>query len=109
MDVAVVEAAPEAEAPTPRVWRWPGRLALVLAVLTPPLVAAGIVVATLDEFLLAWWIGFAAIAVSLLAVSFGIVAVAGGWARGAGIAGILLGVVANPLVLVWGLDLLEGL
>lgn len=113
MDVAVVEPAPVAGSrpsrARPRPWRWPGRLAVGFALLTPLLVGVGIAVSTLDDVLVAWWIGFAAIAASLLAVSFGLVAAVGGWSRGAGIAGIVLGVLANPLVLVWGLDLLEGL
>ena len=51
-------------------------------------------------------LAFVAIGTSGIAVLLGLVAAVGGWARGAGIAAIVLGVVANPILLLRGLGIL---
>ncbi len=88
--------------------RWPGRIALVAGILTPLVVSAGILAATDDAFLVGTVLAYAAIGTSGIAVLVGLVAAVGGWGRGAGITGIVLGLVANPLVLLHGLGLLGG-
>jgi hypothetical protein len=84
--------------------RWPGRTALMLGILTPVAVTAGVLAVSLDAFLVATiaaWIGIVASAVAVLG---GIVAAIGNWERGAAIGGIALGLLTNPLVLTYGLD-----
>jgi hypothetical protein len=94
----VVEIAP-AHRP-----RWPGRTALALGILTPLAVTAGVVATGFDAFEVATVAAWTAIGASALAVLGGIVAAIGNWERGAAIGGIALGVLANPLVLTYGLD-----
>lgn len=90
-------------APTRRP-RWPGRTALALGILTPLAVTTGVVATGLDAFEVATVAAWAAIGASALAVLGGIAAAIGNWERGAAIGGVALGVLANPLVLTYGLD-----
>ena len=94
----VVEIAP------PRRPRWPGRTALALGILTPLAVVTGVIAAGGGAFELATIAAWASIGTSALAVLGGIAAAIGNWERGAAIGGIVLGVLANPLVLTYGLD-----
>lgn len=89
--------------------QWPGRLALASGVVTALAVAAGIWCAEAGLHLAAWTAGVFAIVTSLVAVLAGVTATIGGWARAAGVAGLALGVAANPVVLTRGLDLAAGL
>ena len=84
--------------------RWPGRAALAAGILTPAAVAVGVAAAQAGAFEPATVAAWAAIGASALAVVGGIVAIAGNWDRGAGIAAVALGILANPLVLLHGLD-----
>jgi uncharacterized membrane protein YcjF (UPF0283 family) len=99
----VTLAEPVATPPS-RPVRWPGRTALALGILTPLAVVAGVIAVTYDAFLpatIAAWVGIGA---SVLAVLGGIAAAIGNWDRGAAIGGIAFGLIANPLVLTYGLD-----
>lgn len=84
--------------------RWPGRAALALGILTPIAVVTGVAAVSLDEFAVATIAAWVGIGASVLAVLGGIVAAIGNWERGAAIGGIALGLLANPLVLTYGLD-----
>jgi uncharacterized membrane protein YcjF (UPF0283 family) len=99
-----VTIAEPVAAPPRRSARWPGRAALVLGILTPIAVVAGVVAVSYDAFLFATVAAWTGIAASALAVLGGIAAAIGNWERGAAIAGIILGLFANPLVLTYGLD-----
>jgi len=96
--------------PAPRrAARWPGRVALGLALLTVAGVVAGIALDASDLRAAAWLVAFLAIGTSALAVIVGVLAAASGRGRATGVAGIVLGVVANPLLLTWGLPAIGGL
>jgi hypothetical protein len=88
----------------PRVVRWPGRAALVAGILTVVAVVVGLTAVTLDAFGVATWAAWAAIGLSALAILGGIAATIGNWDRGAAIAAIVMGALANPLVLLYGLN-----
>lgn len=94
----IVETAPRTRP------RWPGRTALALGILTPIGVATGVVATGFDAFEVATVAAWGAIGASALAVLGGIVAAIGNWDRGAAIGGIAFGLLANPLVLTYGLD-----
>jgi uncharacterized membrane protein YcjF (UPF0283 family) len=89
--------------------RWPGRSAFAFGILTPIAVGFGIFIATDHAHAPATVLAYVALVASALAVVLGLVAVIGSWGRGAGIAGLGLGVLANPLVLLYGLETLGGL
>lgn len=84
--------------------RWPGRVALALGILTPIAVVTGVVAVSYDAFAVATIAAWVGIGASALAVLGGLVAAIGNWERGAAIGGIALGLLANPLVLTYGLD-----
>lgn len=84
--------------------RWPGRVALAAGILTPLGVAVGVAAVQARAFDVATAASWAAIGTSILAVVAGVVAIAGNWDRGAGIAALALGILGNPLVLLHGLD-----
>jgi uncharacterized membrane protein YcjF (UPF0283 family) len=92
------------ELDSPRRARWPGRTALALGILTLLGVGAGETAVAFDAFEVATVAAWAAIGTSALAVLGGVVAAIGNWERGAAIGGVALGVLANPLVLTYGLD-----
>jgi hypothetical protein len=106
LDPATTEAAPPVPTLRPV---WPGRVSLVFGVLTVAGLAAGIVLATSDLFLAATYAAWAAVGAGALAAVVAVVALVGGFGRGAAVAGLLLGVVANPLVLTPALDAIGGL
>jgi len=106
----VVDPAPEQIAATPHARpRWPGILSFVLALLTVAGVATGIALATSDLYLLATYAAWGAIGASILAVLLGIVAAIGRFGRGWAVAGVALGVIANPVLLTTALDRIGGL
>lgn len=88
--------------------RWPGRAALGAGILTPIAVATGVAAAQTGAFELANGAAWTAIGASALAVLGGIAAIIGNWDRGAGIAGLAIGVLGNPLVLLHGLGGIEA-
>jgi len=89
--------------------RWPGRAALAASILTVVAVIVGLLAAPLDQFGVATVAAWAAIALSALAVIGGVVATIGNWDRGSAIAAIIIGALANPLVLLYGLNAVAGL
>ena len=101
------ELAPEPRGPRRRS-SWLGGVALAFGIATPLVVAAGIATATADAHLTGTVLAYVAIGTSIVAVLTGGMAVIGGWGRGAGIGGIVLGVISNPIVLIRALELLAG-
>jgi hypothetical protein len=88
--------------------RWPGILSGVLALLMLAATAIGIQLASHDQLQASTSCAYAAIALSVAALVFGIVAIIKRWGRGAGIAGAIVAVLGNPLVLLYGLTALGG-
>ena len=86
-----------------------GALAALLAVLTVAALVSGIVIATALDYRLATTLSYAAIGLSVLAVIGGVAAVILDLGRRWGIAAVILGIVANPLVLLVVLRFLGGL
>lgn len=101
---------PLAAPPRPRVRPvWPGIVAFALGLAAAGALATGIVLATDDRFQYATWVAWAAVGISAIAVLTGIVALILGRDRAWAVAGIVLGVIANPLVLTPGLDAIGSL
>ena len=88
--------------------RWPGILSGVLALLMLAATAVGIQLAAHNQLALSTYAAYAAIALSLAALIFGVIAITKRWGRGAGIAGAIVAVLGNPLVLLYGLSALGG-
>jgi hypothetical protein len=105
-DLEPVEARPRRARTRPR---WPGILSFVLALATVAGVATGIALATSDLYLAATYTAWGAIGASGLAVVLGLVGIIGRLGSGWAVAGLILGVLANPLVLTAALDLIGGL
>jgi hypothetical protein len=88
---------------------WPGIVSFALAVVTVVGVIVGITLATSDLYVAATFTAWVAIVASGLAVVLGLIALIRRFSRGFAVAGIILGVIANPLVLTAALDLIGGL
>ena len=88
--------------------RWPGILSGVLALAMLASTALGIQLASRNELTLSTSCAYAAIAFSVAALVLGLIAIAKRWGRGAGIAGAVVAVLGNPLVLLYGLSALGG-
>ncbi len=88
--------------------RWPGIVSGVLALAMLASTAVGIQLASRNELLFASYAAYAAIALSVAALFFGVLAIAKRWCRGAGVAGVVVAVLGNPLVLLYGLSALSG-
>jgi hypothetical protein len=88
--------------------RWPGILSGVLALLMLAATAVGIQLAAHNQLTLSTYAAYAAIGFSLAALVFGLIAITKRWGRGAGIAGAIVAVLGNPLVLLYGLSALGG-
>ena len=88
--------------------RWPGIDAGLLALLMLASTTAGIQLASRNQLVLANDAADAAIAFSAAAIVFGLIAIVKSWGRGAGIAGAVVAVLGNPLVLLYGLSALGG-
>jgi uncharacterized integral membrane protein len=88
--------------------RWPGILACILAVLM--LVATGVAIQLSAQlnYSAATIVAYLAIALSVAAIVAGLIAIFGRWARAAGVVGLIVGVLGNPLVLNYGLNYLAG-
>ncbi|MCU1580284.1 MAG: Naphthoate synthase [Rhodoglobus sp.] len=86
-----------------------GVLALAFAVLTAAALAAGVVMATAGDYRLATVVAYGAIGLSVLAVIGGVLAVILGWGRRWGVIAVIVGVVADPLVLLVVLRFVGGL
>lgn len=89
--------------------RWPGIVAFGLAVATIAGLVTGLVLATSDLYLAATYSAWVGIGAGALAVVVGLVGVVGRFGSGWAAAGIIIGVVANPLVLTVALDVIGGL
>ena len=111
MSLDSVQAAPETNSPidTPKPVRRLGMASFVLAILVVALEAIAIAIGSGGAWgaatVLAWFV------IALLAVSIavGLVAILTGNGRRWGIFAVALGLLANPLVLVWLFSLLRGL
>lgn len=88
--------------------RWPGLLSCILSVLMLVSTGAGIQVASAGDYTLSTALAYLAIALSGLALLFGVIAIVKRWARGAGIVGSIVAVAGNPLVLLSVLNALGG-
>lgn len=88
--------------------RWPGILSGVLALAMLASTAIGIQLASRNQLVLSTSAAYAAIAFSAAALIFGLIAIVKRWGRGAGIAGAVVAVLGNPLVLLYGLTALGG-
>lgn len=88
--------------------RWPGIVSGVLALLMLAATAVGIQLASRGQSAPATSAAYAAIALSLAALVFGVIAITRRWGRAAGIAGAVVAVLGNPLVLLYGLTALGG-
>jgi hypothetical protein len=83
-----------------------GGVGLVLAVLMIVTVVAALGTDAPGRYLAATILAVAADALSVVAIVLGVVGAAANRARGAGIAAILIAVLGNPLVLLYGLGAL---
>ncbi len=88
--------------------RWPGIIACVLAVLMLAATGAGIQVASTGDYRLSTDLAYAAIGLSLAAILFGVIAIVRRARRAAGVVGVVVAVVGNPLVLLYVLGSLSG-
>ena len=88
--------------------RWPGILSGVLALLMLAATATGIQLAAHDQLTFSTYAAYAAIGLSVAALVFGLIAIIKRWGRGAGIAGAIVAVLGNPLVLLYGLTAVGG-
>ena len=89
--------------------RWPGTLSLVLSLITVIGLGTGIALATSDLYAAATVTAWATVTAGALAVTVAIIALIGGLGRGTAVGGLLLGVVANPLVLTRALEAIGGM
>lgn len=88
--------------------RWPGIASGVLALLMLGSTALGIQLASRNQLVLSTWVAYAAIAFSVAAIVFGLIAIVTRWGRAAGVAGAVVALLGNPLVLLYGLSALGG-
>ncbi len=88
--------------------RWLGILSGVLALLMLAATGIGIQLASHAQLQASTYCAYAAIALSAAALVFGLIAIVKRWGRGAGIAGAIVAVLGNPLVLLYGLTALGG-
>ena len=88
--------------------RWPGIVSGAFALAMLASTAIGIQLASRNQLVASSYAAYAAIAFSVVAIVFGLIAIAKRWGRGAGIAGTVVAVLGNPLVLLYGLSALGG-
>ncbi|MGV8896903.1 MAG: hypothetical protein ACOH10_06930 [Rhodoglobus sp.] len=96
----------EAAPPGPR--PWVGVISILLGVVAAIVQIIAIVGATDGELELGIVLGYLAVIVAIAAVFFGIAAIIVKRGRRAGVVGILLGILANPLILLMILRFLDG-
>ena len=107
-DAAAASAEFE-EHQAPRRPRWPGSLAGGLAILMVLTWAIALACSLAGMFELGVGLSISAILLSVLAVVAGVVTVIGRWGRGWGIAAIAVGILLNPVVLLYGLTWIGAL
>ena len=83
-----------------------GRIALLVAVVMVALVVVALQIDAPTRYLAATVLAYAAIALSVVAVVLGLVAVVRGRQRGVAIAALVIAVLGDPLVLLYGLGAL---
>jgi len=88
--------------------RWPGIVSGILALLMLASAAVGIQLASGNQLLFASYAAYAAFVFSVTALAFGLIAIIKRWGRAAGVAGAVVAVLGNPLVLLYGLSALSG-
>lgn len=112
-EVVVSEPVEVPDAPAPRVLRPKtpliGAVAVGIAVLAGLLQGVAIVVATSGDFLPATVLGYLAVGLAILAMVGGVVAIVLNRGRRLGVVAVIVGVLANPLVLLWILRGVTGL
>lgn len=104
------EGAPDDAVEQPARDRGPalGIAAMGMGVLTAAALVTGIVMASAGGWAVATIVAYVTIGLSVLAVALGVTALILGRGRSAATIAVVLGVVANPLVLLFGLRLLGG-
>jgi hypothetical protein len=105
LEAATIPETPVSSHPV----RWPSRLALTFGLLTPVVVAVGMAAVTFDAYLVATVAAWVAVATSALAILAGVLGIVRGSDRTTAIVGMVLGVLGNPLVLLYGVDAIRGL
>jgi uncharacterized membrane protein len=88
---------------------WPAIVSFALGFATVGALITGIVLATSDRFEQATWAAYGAAGISVAGVLFGVLALVVGRSRGWAVAGMLLALVANPLLLTPALAAIGGL
>ncbi len=110
-EVATEIETPPAERLRPRKPKgprlWPGRLALVLALGMVVAVGVALAIDGPGNYGIATIAATVAIVLSGVALLLGILAVFADYGRGAAIAAIVIAVLGNPLVLLYGLGMLR--
>jgi uncharacterized membrane protein YhaH (DUF805 family) len=99
-------AAPPTAARVP--WPWVGALAIALAVVAGVVQVVAIVGASAGDFELGIVLGYLSVGLAVVAVLVGIMAIIVRRGRRTGVVGILLGMLANPLVLLAILQFFGG-
>lgn len=97
------------EEPTRRRRPFVGIGSLVLAFLSVVLTVCGIVVASGSDFVAGTVLAYAAIGTGILAIIAALVALIGGLGRRWAVAGLIIAIVTNPLVLLYALQFVNGL
>ena len=100
-----VDDAPARAPRGPR--RWPGRLALVLALGMVVAVGVALAIDRPGNYGVATIVATVAIGLSGVALLLGILSTFTGYGRSAAIAAIVIAVLGNPLVLLYGLGMLR--
>lgn len=98
-----------ADEPERRRAQWPGGVATAIALLMVVTWAVALAFALADVLELAVGLSYSAILLSGIALVAGIVAVVGDWGRGWGVAAIVIGVLLNPVVLLYALSWIGAL
>jgi len=83
-----------------------GRVGLALAVLMIVVLVAALAVNAPGRYLISTVLAYVTDGISVVALVLGIVGIAADRARGAGIAAVVIAVLGNPLVLLYGLGAL---
>jgi hypothetical protein len=105
-DVGLLDDGLDAPSRRPR---WPGALAGGIAILMVITWAVALACSLANLLELGVGLSYSAIMLSVMAVLAGLVAVVGNWGRGWGIAAIAVGVLLNPIVLLYALTWIGAL
>ncbi len=111
MELPADEATPPPESPPAAArgpWPWVGALSIALGVVAAVVQIVAIVGASGGDFELGIVLGYLAVILAIAAVFAGIAAIIARRGRRAGLVGILIGIVANPLLLLSILRFFDG-